>query len=113
MENKNMNKWKIHCGSPSKDINIEISAEEMKKMMSISIDEVDNGKFISCQQPMIPVTIECSFRFEDFPELYVDNNRFFKTLPKMVSEKEMKIVREKGIKRVYYFYDDKVYIDES
>ena len=96
--------WNCYCGNdvcPPKVINIEESTKE-----------IDEGRYKLTKFKSIPVTFTCEFEtfwVKESP----DHNRFFKTLPKTVSEEEMKIVREKGIKQVYYFYDDKIYADKE
>ena len=96
--------WNCYCGNdvyPPKVINIEESTKE-----------IDDGKYKLTKFKSIPITFTCEFEtfwVKESP----DHNRFFKTLPKTVSEEEMKMVRDKGIKQVYYFYDDKIYLDKG
>ena len=80
--------------------------------IKISTELINDGEYISHVSIPKPITFTCEF--ETFlAKESPDHNRFFKMLPKNVSEEEMKIVREKGIKQVYYFYDDKIYIERE
>ena len=85
----------------------------MSTDIKFTMEEVSEEKYVSTKFKSVPITFNCEFETLWAQDPFFDKNRFFKTPPKTVSEEEMKIVREKGIKQVYYFYDDKIYLDKE
>jgi hypothetical protein len=84
----------------------------MSTDIKFTIEEVSD-EYACTNFKSTPITCNCEFETLWSQDPFFNSNKFFKTHPKIASEEEMKIIREKGIKRVYYFYDDKVYVDES